>query len=41
MITAVYLICIAFGDVDWSTWGIIGTGIMDVSIAQYLGNIGK
>lgn len=41
MITAVYLICIAFGDVDWSMWGIIGTGIMDVSIARYIGNRGK
>lgn len=41
MITATYLICITFGNTDWSLWGIIGTELMDVAIASQLGNRGK
>ena len=39
MITSTFLICIAFGNMPWSLWGIIGTGIIDVAIAQALGEI--
>lgn len=39
MITSVYLICIAFGNMSWPLWGIIVTGIIDVAIAQALSGI--